>query len=214
MNCKIKNARLSFANIRQPYVSDPDDKGQVKRSFSLNLITSDDTIVEFEVGGEKKKIPHTEFVEKFIPLVWKEKGLKVPKVPYLNYGYAKASDTVGLRGPKISRQTGEYYDGYTKDTYYFYAKVDADKNPKPPLIVGPKLDILDATEGHPVNGDFVNVAMSFYVFGKPGKEGVSASYSAIQYLRPGEAFGAAAATPDIFDEEEVDDEEITEDDNF
>jgi hypothetical protein len=217
MKCKIKDARLSFATIRTPNVSDPDEDGKVKRSYSLTLIASDDTVVEYEeenAAGDKVKvtIPHADFVEKFIPHVWAEKGLKPPKVPYLNYGHAKASDTVGLRGPKISAITGEYYEGYTKDTMYFFGKVDADRNPNPPLIVGPKLNILAPSDGHPNSGDFVNVALSYYVFGKPGKQGISASYSAIQYLRPGEGFGASVASPTIFDEEEEVGETV--DENF
>lgn len=215
MNIKIISSRLSFANHRTPYVSDPDPKtGKVSRSWNVNGICEDTpfrykgkeyttTMVEYETGGMKFLIPHTEFMKEIIPLVWAEKGVAEPKVPYLNYAYAKADQTIGLRMPKIDSKTGEYFAGYTADTYYFYGKTDADKNPTMPIIVDQGGEPLDASSGHPISGDYTVMLLSVYVFGTGNKMGVSASYNGMQYLRKGEAFGSAPATADAFDKLEV-----------
>jgi len=226
MNIKIIGSRLSFANHRTPYVSDPDPKtGEIKRSWLVNCICEDTlfrykgkeyqtTMVEYEKDGVKHLIPHTEFMDKVIPLVWAEKGVPVPKTPYLNYAYARADQTIGLRAPKIDAKTGDYYAGYSEDTYYFYGKTDADKVPKAPIIVDQSGAELDASSGHPVSGDYTVVLLSVYVFGTAPKLGVSASYNGMQYLRKGEPFGAAPVTADAFDKLEVDVEEDGEDPNF
>ncbi len=226
MNIKIISARLSFANHRTPYVADPDEHGKVKRSWTVNGICDDTpfkyngktyntTMVEYEANGAKHVIPHTEFLEKVMPLVWAEKGVPVPKVPYLNYSYARADQTIGMRGPKIDPKTGDYYGGWSADTFYFYGKTDADRVPVAPLVVDQNREPLPAESGHPVAGDFTVLLLSVYVFGKGNKMGVSSSYNGMQYLREGESFGAARATPDAFDEQEIADPvEEGEDENF
>lgn len=221
MNIKVISGRLSFCNHRTPYVAKPNEQGVVKRSWVTNLICDDEevysyngkectgTMVEYESGGVKHCIPHSEFIEKVMPLVWAEKGVPVPKVPFLNYAYARADQTIGLRGPKIDSNTGEYYKGWKEDTFYFYGKTDADKTPVAPLIVDQKRQPLPAESGHPVSGDYVITLLSIYVFEMNKKLGVSASYNGMQYLRQGEGFGAATATPSAFDEQEVKPEAVT-----
>jgi hypothetical protein len=225
MNIKVISSRLSFANHRQPYVSAPDPKtGEIKRSWNVNGICEDTpfrykgkeyttTQVEYETGGKKFLIPHTEFMAQVIPLVWAEKGVPVPKVPYLNYAYNRADQTIGMRAPKIDSKTGDYFAGYAEDTYYFYGKTDADKNPVQPIIVDQAGEVLDASSGHPVSGDYTVMLLSVYVFGTAPKMGVSASYNGMQYLRKGEPFGAAVTTADAFEKLEVEVEE-GEDPNF
>ena len=227
MNVKIISARLSFANHRTPYVSDPDPKtGEVSRSWVVNGICNDipfnyngkryeTTMVEFEHDGKKHIIPHTEFKEKVIPLVWAEKGAPMPKVPYLDYCYARADQTIGMRVPKIDPKTGDYYYGYEADTMYFYGKTDADRVPIPPLVVDQNTEPLPAQSGHPTSGDFTVLLLSVYVFGKGSKMGISASYNGMQYLREGEPFGVTRATPDAFDQQEIEEaSEEEEDENF
>lgn len=214
MNIRVISSRLSFANHRTPYVSDPDPKtGKVSRSWTVNGICENTpfkyngkvyqtTMVEYEHDGKKHIIPHTEFKEKVLPLVWAEKGVPIPKVPYLDYSYCRADQTVGMRQPKIDPKTGDYYAGYEADTMYFYGKTDADRVPVAPIVVNQKREPLPADSGHPISGDFVVLLLSVYVFGKGNKMGVSASYNGMQYLREGKAFGAAQATADAFDEQE------------
>ena len=228
MNIKVIASRLSFANHRTPYVSDPDPKtGKVSRSWTVNGICEDTpfkyngktyttTMVEYEANGVKHVIPHTEFLEKVMPLVWAEKGVPMPRVPYLNYAYARADQTIGMRQPKLDPKTGDYYAGYAADTFYFYGKTDADRVPVAPLVVDQNRETLPAESGHPVSGDYTVLLLSVYVFGKGNKMGVSSSYNGMQYLREGEAFGAARATPDAFDEQEVEEaaQDGGDDENF
>ena len=215
MNIKIISGRLSFTNHRTPYVAEPNEQGVVKRSWVANMICVDETpflyngktyeqtMVEYEENGKRHITPYTEFNAKVMPLVWAEKGVPTPKVPYLNYAFNRADATVGMRGPKIDSKTGDYYAGYEPDTWYFYGKTDADKTPVAPLVVDQNRAPLPAESGHPVSGDFVVVLISIYVFGKGNKMGVSASYNGMQYLREGEAFGATRATSESFDEQEA-----------
>ncbi len=218
MNIKIINGRLSFANHRTPYVSEPDpDTGKVSRQWNTNVICEDDapiryngkdytqTMVEYkDANGVLQLIPYTEFAEKVIPLVWAERGLPVPQTPYLNYAFCRADQTVGMRGPKIDPKSGEYYGGYTAETMFFFGKTDADKKPTAPIVVDQHRQPLDASSNHPVNGDYTAVLLSVYIYKHGSKTGMSASYNGMQYLREGEPFGAAPATADAFDEQEVD----------
>lgn len=215
MNLKIIGPRLSFCNIRTPYVADPDENGNIKRSWVVNGICEDGTsfryngkdytttMVEYEHNGKKHTVPHTDFLSVVVPLIWAEKGLTEPKTPYFNYAYARADQQIGMRSPKIDPKTGDYYAGYQADTCYFYGKTDADKNPKMPIIVDQARVDMPAEMGHPVSGDYVVLLLSAYIFGKGAKRGLSASYNGTQFLRAGEPFGAASATADAFDEQEV-----------
>lgn len=208
MQIKIKNARLSFANIRKPFtpkIGDP--------KYTASFICSDDTMIEVTgPDGSKKVLPHSK-MEEVIKKVATEKWQKVPARMEL-YVYARADQQVGSRGPRIN-EDGDYYDGYTEDTYFFTAGTKVEDAPDGILIVDQRRQKLDATSGHPVSGDYVNAVINIFAFEYEGKKGVSASLEGIQYLRKGEPFGASKIDANAFDEEDLeDDEEVGEGDLF
>lgn len=205
MQIKIKNARLSFASIRKPYVPKTGDP-----KFTASLICSEDTIVEFTVDGKKVDMDHYKGAERIIKLTCISKWGKVPGKLEL-YVYSRADQQVGSRGPKVD-EDGEFYDGYTAETYFFSAGTKVADSPDGPLIVGPDRKPLPATSGHPINGDYVNAVINVFAYEYEGKKGVSASLEGIQYLRKGVPFGASKITADAFDEEELEDDEEDADD--
>jgi|TARA_R110000764_G_scaffold100289_1_gene185245 hypothetical protein len=202
MQIQVKYCRLSFSDIRKPYV--PSDGSAPK--FNATGICTDETRLVFSFEGKKYDIPHTDFNKVVVPMLFKEKGWdKVPKV-LQNYSYARADESVGSRGPKISSKTEEYYDGYSEETMFVAGSTKAERAPQGILILDGAKNPLEATSGKPVNGDVVTLLMGFYAYEYSGKKGHSASLDGVMYVRKGEHFGAAAAEPSAFDEEELEDE--------
>jgi hypothetical protein len=203
MQIKVKNCRLSFADIRKPYKS---EKGEAKYTF--NGICSDDTTFEVtDSKGVKKELNHKEFIKVVNRLCTDKWGKIIPPALLLNFAYNRADTPVGTRSPKITKD-GEYYEGYEADTMYFSASTSVENAPKGILIIDQKKQPLDATTGKPVNGDYVNAIIDVYAFEYENKKGISASIGAIQYLRKGEPFGSnVPVDPDQFDEELVDEDE-------
>ena len=210
MQIQVKRCRASFLNVFQPYTPTTGDA-----KYGATGICDDDTRVLFTHEGKKHDIPYSDFNKVVLPILAKEKGWnKVPKI-LTNYVFARADETVGSRGPKISSKTEEYYDGYTEDTYFFTGSTKVEKMPNGPLCVDQKRRHLNASEGKPVSGDIVNLLLNVFMYEYEKKKGVSASFEGIQYVKKGEHFGATAAEPSAFDEEEVeDDEELEEDEGF
>lgn len=202
MQVKLKNVRMSFANIRKPYVPKTGDQ-----KYTFSGICSGDTKIDVTIDGKKLLLPHTEF-SKVLDAVCKDKWGKTPAKLEM-YAYARADQQVGSRGAKIN-EDGDYYDGYDEDTWFFAAGVKVADAPDGVLIVDQKREPLPASAGHPVNGDYVNAILNLFAYEYEGKKGISASIEAIQYLRKGEPFGAAKASAEAFDEEleeELDEEE-------
>ena len=200
MQIQIKNCRLSFANIFKPNTP---KSGEPK--FNANGICSDATVIVVKnADGTKTTMPHTD-MPKVIAQICKEKwGKEIPAAKLFTYVYARADQQVDARGPKINSD-GDYYDGYEPDTMFFSASRKASDAPKGILVVDQQRNRLDASAGHPVSGDYVNLIINVFAYEYEGKKGVSASLEGVQYLRKGEPFGASAATENDFDEEELDD---------
>ena len=195
MQIKIKNARASFLNIRQPYSP---KTGEPK--FTGNFICNDETTVSLD--GGKTWQPYADAMNIALTQLCKDKwNGKVP-AKMENYVYCKA-DGSGTR------------DAYVNDeeTRFFVAGVKVKDRPHGPLIIDQKRLPLPAESGHPVSGDYVNVILNLFAYEWEGKKGVSGSLEGIQYLREGEPFGAKAVESSAFDEEEVDEAEGAEDDD-
>lgn len=204
MQIKIKNCRMSFANIRKPYVPKTGDS-----KFTFNGICSADTTIEIrKADGTKVVLPHTDF-QKVIDRVCKDKWGKTP--PTLqNYAYNRADKEVGPRAPKIDKE-GKFYDGYEADTMFFAAATKVADAPEGIMVISQKREPLPASAGHPVNGDQVNAVINIFGYEYEGKKGLSASLEGVQYLRKGEPFGATKIEKDAFDDELDDLEEEDED---
>lgn len=210
MQIKIKNCRLSFSNLRKPFVPKTGDP-----KFTFNGICDENTTVEVTVDDKKITIPHTQ-AQKVIDRICKDKWGKTPAKLEM-FLYNRADTQVGSRGPKIN-EDGDFYDGYTKDTMFFSAGTKAVDAPEGILVVDQHRKVLPASSGHPVNGDYVNAIINAFAYEYEGKKGLSASLEGIQYLRKGEPFGASKIEANAFDEEELEEEDFdvdtTEDDIF
>lgn len=200
MQIKIKNARLSFANIRKPFVPKTGDP-----KYTASFICGPDTKIEVELNGTKVLLPHDKGMAKVIESLATDKWKKVPGRMEL-YIYAKADQQVGSRGPRVD-DDGEFYDGYDKDTMFFSAGTKVEDAPAGILIVDQRKQVLPASSGHPVSGDYVNAIINAFAYEYEGKKGISASLEGVQYLRKGEPFGASKIDENAFDEEELEDEE-------
>jgi hypothetical protein len=209
MQIQVKYVRASFLNIFQPYTPATGDA-----KYGATGICDENTRVVFTHEGKKQDIPYSDFSKVVLPILTKEKGWnKVPKV-LTNYAFARADETVGSRGPKISNKTEEYYDGYTEETYFFTGSTKVEKMPNGPLIIDQKRMSLRAANGKPISGDVVNLLLNVFMYEYEKKKGVSASFEGIQYVRKGEHFGAAPAEPSAFDEEELEEGDEGEDEGF
>lgn len=204
MQIKIKNARLSFANIFNPFVP-KNGKGDPK--FNASFICSEDTMIEVTIDDKKKILHHSE-MPKVMARMCKDKwGKDIPAAKLQTYVYARADQQVDSRGPKIN-EDGDYYDGYAEDTFYFAAGTKEADAPDGILIVDQLRNKLEAKSGHPVSGDYVNGIINAFAYEYEGKKGISASLEGVQYLKKGEPFGASKIDTNAFDEEELDDDDL------
>lgn len=207
MNIRVRNARLSFENIRKPYTP---KTGAPKWSSSF-ICDENTTVIYEDKDGKRHEIPHTKFNEVILPLLLEERDIKMPKVGFFPFLYARADQQVGTRKPKISEKTGDYYKGYEEDTMFFSAGTKVEDNPDGPLILGPKPSDgpLAASTGKPKSGDYVTALISAYAYSGDNGTGISGGLEGVQYLRKGEGFGGqSAADPSSFDEEEVEEDEV------
>jgi len=199
MQIKIKNARLSFANHRKPFVP---KTGEPK--YTASFICGADTTIEVELDGKKQVLPHTA-MGRVITKLATDKWKKMPARGLELFIYNRADASVGTRGPRVN-EDGEFYDGYEADTFFFSAGTKVADAPDGILIVDQQRQKLPATSGHPVNGDYVNGIINAFAYEYEGKKGISASLEGIQYLRKGVPFGASKIDVNAFDEEELEDD--------
>lgn len=100
----------------------------------------------------------------------------------------------------VSDTTGEPYDGYVG-----MMVVSAANGRRPPVVDRNPGIPLTAEDGRPYSGCYVNMLVRFYCVkgADKGGNGCFASLEAVQYLRPGDAFGAAPVdAKSVFDDEE------------
>lgn len=82
-------------------------------------------------------------------------------------------------------------DGYGAGVMFVSARSD-----QRPGVVGPKLERLEATDGKPYAGCYVNATIRlWYQDNKFGKR-VNAALRNVQFLRDGDPFGASVAAPE------------------
>lgn len=198
MQLHIKNARLSFANIRKPWRPKTGDA-----KYTANFICSEDTQVAVTIDGKKRVIPHDQ-VQKVFDRMCKEKWGKTP--PKLeNYAY-NCADGSTTRDQYVN-DDGDYHDGYDEETWFFVAGTREEDAPEGILIIDQQREPLPASSGHPVSGDYVNAIINLFCYEYEGKKGISASLEGVQYKKKGEPFGAAKVEASAFDEEELEDED-------
>jgi hypothetical protein len=162
-----------------------------KTSFSAIGICDAETKIKYTIGeGDKAetKVVGYEVFQKICDKVAKEKfNGKVP-AKLQNWAYNKADGST-TRDAYINPKTDEYYDGFTKDTWFISAKKGLDQ------VEGGILKILDENKKQiPPNssklysGCRINMIVSVYAMDKEGSS-IQASLEAIQYAGKGRSLG-------------------------
>lgn len=205
MQIQIKNARLSFANIRQPWRPKTGDA-----KYTANFICSDDTTVVAIIDGKKRVLSHDK-VQKIFDHMCKDKWQKTP--PKLeNYAYNCADGSTTR--DEYTNKDREYHDGYDSETMFFVAGTKEKDAPEGILIVDQRREPVSPSAAHPVSGDYVNAMINLFCYEYEGKKGISASLEAIQYKLKGEPFGASKVEASAFDEEELEEEDMDDDEDL
>lgn len=188
-NSVIITARLSFPHLFKPSASVEGGKEKYRASFLIDPNTA-------EGKADIKKI---EAIKKEIEL---EKFKKSPKT------YKNPDRCCFREGDSfISRKSDEPYDGYEG------MMVVVASNDRRPVIVDRDRQPLNADDGKPYAGCWVKANLRFYGVNDVAKggDGFFCGLEAVQFVKDGEAFGAAPVdAEDIFDDlsEETEDDLI------
>jgi len=207
MKVIVLNARMSFADLHTP--------SSVKGSalaFSVSAICDKDTQIKYTNDSGETKIVGYEVFQKICDKVCKDKfGGKVP-AKLKNWCFNKADGST-TRDEYINSKTGDYWDGFTPETWYISAKKRADR------VDGGVLTILDQEKNQiPPNssklysGCRINLIVQVYATDKDGNS-VQASLEAVQLKAKGEPLGRELIdAKSEFDTEEIPAEDVDESD--
>ena len=197
---RLRNVRLSFADIWTPKSVTTEDGGQSEPRFSANFLIDKNADLDAVYLGKK------------MPIM---KALKAAKIDAIakKLGKDKAEE-LKIRANNYAVKDGdeENYDGYA-DTYYVAAR-----NRKRPIIKGKDKRNLTEADGIMYSGCYVNAIITLWYQAAGTKEGknvphaVYASLEGIQFVRDGEAFGAPGVDDDDFEDLTDDDDELGEGD--
>lgn len=212
MKVIIKNVRMSFNDL-----FDPKLVGDSKEpKFSITGICLDGgeegnpdnfvtEIVYTNAKGEKVTAPYDKLSD-LIDHVAKEKFGKVPP-KLVNWAFNKADGSTS-RDEYVDKE-GEYYEGFSEDTYYISAAKQAKMVKDGVLTVLDQLrEPIAPNSGKIFSGCFVNLVVDLYAMaGKNGsKDSVQASLEGVQLKKKGAALGFTQIdAADDFDEEEIED---------
>ena len=210
MKVIAKNVRLSFNDFFQPKEINGGDP-----KFSGTFICTDDTQLVFTNGEGKKVATKHERMEDICKHVLKEKFGKVPAKAD-NWVYNKADGSTTRN--EYTNDDGDYWAGFTPDTWYLSASKKAAQCKNGKLTVVDQLkEPIEASDGKMISGYYVNAIIDVYAYDGATGKGVTASLEGVQLRAKGEPLGVAPIdATDEFDVEEVDAEEEfgTEDENF
>ena len=199
----LKDVRLSFFNGFHPSKDRTDKKtGEViKGNYNANFLMEKGTPGTKANQAKLKKASHDAKVKK-----WGENEDKWPK----------------LKPEKLCVRDGdlEDYDGYEGMIY-----LSANSSRKPQIITnrkGKDKKWIEATEGGPgapYSGCYVNALVRLWAQDNEHGKRLNASLEVVQFLRDGDAFGAAPVDPNekfgddmVGDEAELGDEDEDDDD--
>lgn len=188
MDIMIKNVRLSFPDLFHAVeFKAGDGKPRWNATFLVEPGSENDKNIKRAIAAEAKE-------------VWgakAEQTLKSCEGQVNKYCY-------------IDGDTKEY-DGYAGHMYLAAHRAAKTKGGAPnsrPQIIDRDKSPLTAEDGKPYAGCYVNAKVSIYCQ-KGENAGVRASFSAVQFLRDGDAFSAGAPSTDEFDDlSKFDEEEL------
>ena len=170
MEVILKNVRLSFPNLFEP------------SSFNDGAPTYN-AIFLIEPGSENDKAV-IKAMEKVANAKWGDKGPSTLQ-------FLKSQDKVAHKTtPKLNKQ-GEAYDGFSG--MHWIAANNAvrqavvDRNPSVPLT---------AADGRPYAGCYVNAKVQIWAQDNKWGRRINCALGPVQFVRDGEAYGAAPITMD------------------
>lgn len=212
---KVEGVRLSFADIFRPKSIKRKDGTQSDPKYSANALISKDG--KCPVTGKPLTAVYMGKRMKIMD------ALKAAKMDAMGkkLGEEKAK-TAKVKPENYCVRDGdlENWDGY-EENYYL-----SGNNSKAPKIVGKDKRPLTADDGVMYSGCFVNMVYTMWCqlpgqspSGDPKPMAVFASLEALQFVRGGDAFGAAPVdTDDAFDDitdedDELDDADVEDDED-
>ncbi len=187
----VRNARLSFPHIYEPQEQENDD-GSTRESYNCVLMVP------------KKDNPHLDRVLKDIKIAareakkraWGDDDSKWPKIPASMTCFKDGDNDDHFTTPR------DEYEGH------YILSCSSPKKKRPRVITNRKDSNnkwIEAEEGEkraPYAGCWVNGIVELYGQKKDPKRKmpnrINASFSTIQFLRDGEAFGYQGADPDDY----------------
>lgn len=202
---KLEGVRLSFADIWRPKTIKRQDGTESPPKFSSNFLIPKDSDLTAVVDG--KRLPIMEALKK-------AKLAAIAK----KLGDEKAK-TLKIKSSAYAVKDGdeENYDGYAGCWYV------SSNNSKRPVLKGRDKRNLSETDGVLYSGCYVNAIVTLWYQpagtknDQPVPHAVYASLEAIQFVKDGEAFGAAGVDDDDFDnladDDEMDDDDLDDDDD-
>lgn len=198
---KLEGVRLSFADIWRPKAIKRQDGTSSPPKFSANFLIPKDGDLTAIVDGKRMPI---------MVALKKAKHEAIAK----KLGDAKAK-TLKIKSSAYAVKDGdeENYDGYEGQWY-----VSAN-NAKQPKIIGRDKRPLTEADGVIYSGCYVNAIVTLWYQpagvknDNPVPHAVYASLEAIQFVRDGEAFGAAGVDVDEDFEDLTDDDDELDDDD-
>ena len=194
MKVIILNARQSFFNYFEPKANKKSDKPKLK--YDGTFLCDDDT--KIKVNG---KVVSWDKLQEVCDQVTKEKWGKVLKTK--NWAYNKADGSTHREA--MTNEDGEYYPGYTDETFYVSSTLNADKVGDKGLKVYDKVKRrLSKTDGVIYSGCRVNAVVDIYAMEHEGKL-ICCELQGVQFAGDDEPFGSSMADcEDDFDFEEGD----------
>ncbi len=179
--CVLKGVRLSFPHLWEPTKSVEDGAEKFRAAFLMDPESNvgKQNVAKLEEAIDEVKTAH-----------WKDKAPKI-KFKEDRYCLRDGNDCV-------SQESGDIYQGYEN------VKVISASNKRRPQVVDTNKTPLTAADDKPYAGCFVNAVVNIYAISDSDKggNGIFATLEAVQFLRDGEAFGAAPVDiDDVFDDE-------------
>jgi len=186
----LRDVRLSYGHIFKPGKGMKDDDGNVQPGkFGANLLMDPDT----DVGkANLKRLKKAK--EDVMKAKW---GDKQPK----------------LKAEKLCTRDGNEEEGEEYQDMYFVSA----RNPDQPSIIdnrkgkNGKWIPLKSSDGRPYSGCYVNAIVTLWAQDNDYGKRVNAVLESVQFLKHGEAFGAAPVDPnDEFDDDDVEGADVEE----
>ena len=193
---RLEDVRLSFADLFTPRTFQGEDEGAARYKASFLIPKTGNTTATYHgTRGPIMKMLKRAKLDAITSKIGEQEAAKVAK---------------RIEPGNYAVRDGDYkeYDGY--EGHYFLSST----NRRPPQVIGRDKRPLKAEDGVVYSGCYVNaiVTLWYQAAGRRGGNAVPtavwATLEAVQFVRDGEAFGAAPVDTD----EEFDD--VTDDDDF